>query len=256
MNTRSFLSFQALFATLTICGLCYGCRGFMGSGHSTNYALEFDGESTFLEIPPSKQQKPQSLTVEMNVWLDDTQGNSIPFICEANANQGNKADGFSVKFENGYIHWRLATARNLAHSFATRFAFHPGRWYHIACTFDGSTGIIYVDGILVHADRADFPIYYGSYGVRFGHALNYARGGEFFLRGKMDEIRIWGRVRTQSEILETMNTPLSGDEPGLVGYWNFDPASEGYDVGRDSSPVGNHGKVSGSPRVVRSTAFD
>lgn len=35
-------------------------------------------------------------------------------------------------------------------------------------------------------------------------------------------MRIWNIARTQSEIQETLNIRLRGDEPGLVAYWPLD----------------------------------
>ena len=43
-----------------------------------------------------------------------------------------------------------------------------------------------------------------------------------FWKGALDEIRIWSVARTEDEIRVSMNSPLTGQEDGLVGYWNFD----------------------------------
>ena len=47
----------------------------------------------------------------------------------------------------------------------------------------------------------------------------------------MDEIRVWDHARTQDQIRANMFTALTGPEPGLAGYWNFDdPAQPGRDL--------------------------
>ena len=61
----------------------------------------------------------------------------------------------------------------------------------------------------------------------------------------LDEIRIWNRARPHEEIRSTMNAPLTGKEPGLAGYWNFDDGSA-----RDLSPNGNHGALEGSTQII------
>ena len=43
-----------------------------------------------------------------------------------------------------------------------------------------------------------------------------------FWNGALDEIRIWSVARTEDEIRVSMNSHLTGQEDGLVGYWNFD----------------------------------
>ena len=43
-----------------------------------------------------------------------------------------------------------------------------------------------------------------------------------FWNSALDEIRIWSVARTEDEIRVSMNSPLTGQEDGFVGYWNFD----------------------------------
>ena len=63
--------------------------------------------------------------------------------------------------------------------------------------------------------------------------------------GQIDEVRIWNIARTQSEIQATIKTTLQGDEPGLVGYWNFDDGTA-----NDLSLNGNHGILLGDAVIV------
>ena len=67
----------------------------------------------------------------------------------------------------------------------------------------------------------------------------------------LDEIRIWNRARTHKEIRSTMDAPLTGDEPGLAGYWNFDDGTA-----RDLSPNKNHGALEGSSQIVATALPD
>jgi hypothetical protein len=64
----------------------------------------------------------------------------------------------------------------------------------------------------------------------------FFNGPQGFYRGDLDEVRIWNIARDPKEIVATMHRPLSGAEPGLVGYWKFDEGS-GQNVA-DSSPSG------------------
>ena len=45
--------------------------------------------------------------------------------------------------------------------------------------------------------------------------------GDKFFTGKIDEIRIWDDVRTQTEIQDNMYKELVGNESNLVAYYNF-----------------------------------
>jgi hypothetical protein len=59
-----------------------------------------------------------------------------------------------------------------------------------------------------------------------------------------DEIRIWNVSRSATEIQGAMNTSLSGDEKGLLGYWNFNDGTA------DLTPNGNDGEMKGDSQIV------
>lgn len=94
-----------------------------------------------------------------------------------------------------------------------------GAWNHVAVSFDGELVKVYVNGELKVTDSRyagktppPTPIrYLGSLDVPFG--------------GMIDEVRIWNTARTADEIDNNRSVTLTGSEPGLVGYWNFDTAT-------------------------------
>ena len=61
--------------------------------------------------------------------------------------------------------------------------------------------------------------------------------------GVIDEVAIFNRALADSEIKQVYQNvgKLSGNETGLVGYWNFD-ADEG-DIVKDSSLYHNDGRL-------------
>ena len=69
--------------------------------------------------------------------------------------------------------------------------------------------------------------------------------GQFQVGGMLGPIRFWSRPRTRQEAEADMRVPLSGDEPGLAGYW---PIRDGYGGDRltDLSPAENHGRIGGA----------
>ena len=62
----------------------------------------------------------------------------------------------------------------------------------------------------------------------------------------LDEVRIWNTARTQQQIQDNMNKELSGDEPGLVGYWKF---NEGQGTTVYDNAGNNHGTIHGATWV-------
>ena len=77
----------------------------------------------------------------------------------------------------------------------------------------------YLDGELV-AERDSGP---DPLPVINGQAyLGAFQGLSEFTNGQLDEVRIWESVRTEEELQEWMNKPLSGEEEGLLAYYQFD----------------------------------
>ena len=61
---------------------------------------------------------------------------------------------------------------------------------------------------------------------------------------KFDNFSIWDIPLTQLEIQEYMNCPPTGNEVGLVGYWNFEEGSGSTTY--DQTSNGNDGTINGA----------
>ncbi|MEM4992183.1 LamG domain-containing protein [Priestia sp. SB1] len=88
-----------------------------------------------------------------------------------------------------------------------------GQWYHIAVEYDYQKGgQLYIDGDAV--------------GTRVGSGLLTTNDDDLFLyspEASMDNVRIYNRSLSQSEISNNMNGQVTND--GLVGEWLFDDPS-------------------------------
>ena len=68
----------------------------------------------------------------------------------------------------------------------------------------------------------------------------------------IDELSIWNRALTDSEISSNMYSALNGDENGLVGYWNFNEGSgiNVYDQISENDGILSYDPVFGSPNFT------
>ena len=116
-------------------------------------------------------------------------------------------------------------------------------WYHVAVVYNGSKITTYINGLF--NGEAELT------GNLKQNTEKLTIGGTYWsdtdtTNGSIDEVRIWSVARTQSEIQSTLAVPLTGTEPGLVGYWRFDETEDlgvggdGQDDFRDFSGNGNH----------------
>lgn len=101
-----------------------------------------------------------------------------------------------------------------------------GVCYHIAVTYSAAGVKIYYNGQLQTGSYTSGGycgnLYNTTEPLRIGvYKFNAGNLGNNF-NGMMDEVRIWNRVLTQSEILANFQEPLTGSEANLVLYYKLD----------------------------------
>ena len=99
-------------------------------------------------------------------------------------------------------------------------------WHHFALSLNRIGYLsIYLDGNLVETESpTNFEGFGASKFVAGARWYNLAMIDYYdqYMTGQMDEIRVWNAARTQDQIQRYMNYTLTGDEPGLKGYFPFE----------------------------------
>ncbi|MHB8521847.1 MAG: LamG domain-containing protein [Limisphaerales bacterium] len=122
----------------------------------------------------------------------------------------------------------------------------PGTWYHIAATYDGTNATVYVNGVAKEVAAVQMTLLNSTEPLLIGQeGLSASVGGPRPFMGFIDEVRVWNRALSASEIRAGMYSMLTGQEPNLVGYWNFDAGTA-----RDLSPYKNDGFFFGNATTV------
>ena len=88
----------------------------------------------------------------------------------------------------------------------------PNTWHHVAFTYDGDKGRLYVDGVQV--DSTNNPTKWSG---KVPDATPIGFIGARF-RGKLDEVRVWDVVRTEAEIKANMDSLQDLNSAGLEAY--------------------------------------
>jgi Concanavalin A-like lectin/glucanases superfamily/Secretion system C-terminal sorting domain len=96
-------------------------------------------------------------------------------------------------------------------------------WNHVAGTFDGLNSITYINGIAI--DTVAFKgtiVSAPSYNVTLGRLSDPGQPAGRYFAGIMDEVRIWHRALSQTEIQSQMNDHINpATATGLVSYWRM-----------------------------------
>lgn len=101
----------------------------------------------------------------------------------------------------------------LSHDFPDNSA---GDWHYVAATHNSASLLLYVDGELVATKVAPYstgnsPLYMGS-----------LRDETKFFKGILDDVRLFNRQLSQTELQQFMRQTVPSNAPGLVAYWKFD----------------------------------
>ncbi len=80
-------------------------------------------------------------------------------------------------------------------------------WTHLACTFDGTTLAIYVDGSLDVAQSEPGSV--DTTGTQVSLVIGCDNANDHANLGSEDDVRVYGRALTAAEIVDAMNTPVA-----------------------------------------------
>ncbi|WP_165786736.1 LamG-like jellyroll fold domain-containing protein [Heyndrickxia camelliae] len=103
------------------------------------------------------------------------------------------------------------------------------KWNYIMMTYNGSTINMYLNGDFVSSKSVTGTIAYPNMDWNVG-AEPGATSPSYFFKGQIENVRIWNRVLSSTEISNASNQSYSTS--GLVGAWIFDSNTTGksYDI--------------------------
>lgn len=96
------------------------------------------------------------------------------------------------------------------------------QWFHFAGVYDGESIKVYYNGELYEAKytQGDIDWKFTPEYLSIGAFLDSNERNYF--DGQIDEVRIWNRAISKDEIVNNMDETLSGNEEGLIAYYNME----------------------------------
>jgi hypothetical protein len=186
-------------------------------------SASFDGIDDYITMgTQTEHQITTNLTVE--AWIKPSANlgyaGIVNNLWETSGNRG----GFGITMGGVSASIMFAVTNSTSATYLPANIPALNEWVHVACTYDGTTMRVYVNGTEASTMAKSGNISYSS-----PNALMIGRywddNESYYYTGGIDDVRLWNVVRTQSEIADNRFTELTGSESGLVGYWKLNETS-------------------------------
>ena len=206
------------------------------------WALEFNGSSDYFSVADSAELRLGTDDFTFSFWeKPDSTGS-------ANNNNvridkgGVSGSGSIYLYQNNGYRLRI----NGSDVFDGLSSIIFNEWNHIAIVRDGNNILFYRNG-------AELGSWSGWGSVNINATANLffgsAGGSTRFYKGQLDDIRMWNKALSESEIQGSMTDSLTGSETDLAAYW---PMNEGSgNTVYDESASNNDGTIVGATWVKR-----
>lgn len=185
--------------------------------------LEFPGDARgYIVVDSTKKLELETLSIEAWVKVKESTGKWQGLVCKQQAGCANRNYGIWVHVDQSVLHAQIGANGGCAFSIDGTTAITDNKWHHLAFTYDGNRGRVYVDGKLETA-APNAETFQSGDPITIGVPnLDNANG----LKGIIEEIRISNVERTEAEIQEAMDVGLAqilNVEPGgkLATRWGY-----------------------------------
>ena len=220
-------------------------------------ALDLDGELSYVEIDDSEILNKINGKVTVCAWIKPTNFPTryLPIIYKGDERLPgitNRSFAMYLRHDGALQFASSPDGENEKYIFSPQGAVTLNRWHHVAGVVDTTRNIIsvYVDG--VEAGYRDFGrnrrFYESTLPLKIGGTHEEINHNHRSFVGQIDEVSVWDVALTEKQIQNYMNNSLSGNEKGLVGYWNFDKQNDG--VVSDMTDNKLNGKLVANARLV------
>lgn len=207
-----------------------------------NYQLSFDGIDDYIDIGNNIGTSSQ---YTFQFYYRFGKISNSAFINNFNYSSPGLYYGIAWRYDSGYIQQvhLHGSGWGSEEQHQTQFQPNQNEWYHLQITYDGNIGKIYINGIQFSSKILPLPTFNDNTILKIG-AIEQSQGISQFINGMQCDQRIYNYQLTEQEIQQTMNTPLVGNEQGLVQYYKLNE-NEGR-IARDYTN-NNNGTIVGDP---------
>ncbi|MBL0102389.1 MAG: T9SS type A sorting domain-containing protein [Bacteroidetes bacterium] len=194
----------------------------------SNQYLDFDGVDDYVNVPNASALIAGSNAITITGWFYD---NQLAYGQGMMGFRGTNGGFYMIELNNGQIECRLLNSAGTLYTYnAPNYTIVPQVWQHYAWVYNGSTIALYLNGNLLGSTAASGTI--TSTAISFAIGKSLLGGFNFVYSGRADEVSVWNKALSQSEIQDMMTNELTGTEANLKLYYKF---NQGVPAGNNTS---------------------
>lgn len=207
----------------------------------SNQYLHFDGVDDYVALTEGAQFVNGSTRISMTGWFYTEEliyGQGMMSIRGGGTGTG---EMYLIQLSNGTIECRLVTTTGLHQVVAPAGTIIAGQWQHIAWVFNQTTVELFVDGVSIGSASASGTFQSANRPFSVGKCIQ--SGFNFIFKGRADEVSLWNKALTQTEIQDMMANELIGNEANLQVYYKFNQGTPGGNNTGISQLLANSGET-------------
>ena len=219
--------------------------------------MSFDGNGDNLQLTNPILFGINSFSVSIDCYLNSFEGSDnepYSYIVGTPLTGGTNDHGFKIQTESANFNGGFVTHINdagtthfnvISYNNTIQNNVILNKWYNLTMVVDRLNNLFkfYVDGNLVGTQNISPSFGDVDLGIPISIG-NMSFNNTSLLDGYTDNLHIWSKALSDSEVLQYMNCPPSGIESNLIGYWSFEEGS-GNTV-YDQTNNGNNGTINGA----------
>lgn len=172
----------------------------------SNYSYQFDGVNDFVTVNDDASLKVVTANHSLSFWMKTTDG-STQVLSEKGS-----SDELAAWVVSNKIRWAGPN------TFNSSIDVNDGNWKHIAFVADGSSSFIYINGSLDATGSTKIQASANSSNYVFGARS----GGSFAFDGQLDQIAIFNRALSSTEVSALYNSGTPTTLPsGAVAHYKL-----------------------------------
>jgi hypothetical protein len=173
-----------------------------GAAGKINTAYAFNGSTSKLDMGSSANLA--LTTGSVSCWIYMPSLPAIDGIIFEKGDMSNQLYGYGMYYSSGRLVFETANASKHTNYYAnTGVTLQAGVWYHVVCTWNGTTVVTYLNGVQRLSASQVTPCVFNNHDFGLGKNLPSNTAG---FPGTIDEVGVWNRVLTSSEVASLYNT--------------------------------------------------